>query len=114
MRVRTTLGAAAGAAALLLALPTSASAADGDFSYVYTDSAGERQTQTLEDPPNEECITLAEAASNDVKAAHTPRNDTDAKATVYSEPNCQGRHFELRPEGGHASERLEVRSVVFS
>lgn len=49
-----------------------------------------------------------------VQPAHTPKNYTSSVATVFAGPNCTGDYFSLRPNGGHASDRLKVRSVVFA
>ncbi|MGA5702014.1 hypothetical protein [Peterkaempfera bronchialis] len=114
MRLRNTLAAATGAFALVLTLPTSASAATGELTYVFIDSHGARQTGVLIDPPSRECITIPEAADEARLPAHSPVNSTDATATVFSGIGCQGDYFTLRPQGGRASERLKVRSVVFS
>ncbi|MFJ9849017.1 hypothetical protein [Streptomyces sp. NPDC101150] len=45
--------------------------------------------------------------------AHSPRNYTDATAVVFTGPDCTGNDFSLRPHGGHGSERLKLRSVLF-
>ncbi|MFD8543383.1 hypothetical protein [Streptomyces sp. NPDC059649] len=98
-----------------MALPASAAgAATGPFSYVYDDAAGEPRVGLLADPPSLECITLPEVADPAVPPAHTPRNYTASTATVFAGADCTGDYFSLRPNGGHASERLKVRSVVFS
>ncbi|MEU0282896.1 hypothetical protein [Streptomyces sp. NPDC006195] len=114
MRLRTTLAAAAaaGALALLVSVPGSASAADGEFTYVYTDIAGKPRVGGVVDPGNWVCVTLPEAAGEYVPPAHTPRNHTTATAVVFTGPDCDGDAYTLRP-GGSASERLTLRSVVF-
>ncbi|WP_406450522.1 hypothetical protein OG782_13155 [Streptomyces sp. NBC_00876] len=115
MRFRTTAAAALGALALIVSLPGSASAADGHFTYEYTAFDGSKQTGFLFDPPSRECITLPEVADpGSSYPADTPWNHTDATATVFTGPDCDGAYFTLRPFGGHASERLKLRSVVFS
>ncbi|MFJ3586111.1 hypothetical protein ACIPPS_28335 [Streptomyces sp. NPDC090127] len=59
------------------------------------------------------CVALPEVADPDTSApAHSPRNGTDAPAVVFTESDCTGDSFTLRP-GGQASERLKVRSVLF-
>ncbi|MEV7866071.1 hypothetical protein AB0P17_08195 [Streptomyces sp. NPDC088124] len=113
MRLRTTLAAAVGALTLLVALPGQASAAEGTFSYVYTDIAGEPRPGELVDPESRVCITIPQAAGEYVPPAHSPRNRTNSTATVFTGPECDGDHYSLRP-GGSASERLKLRSVVFS
>lgn len=115
MRLRTTAAAALGALALIVSLPGSASAADGDFTYTYTTSHGYRQTVALLDPPSRECVTLPGLADPDSsEPADTPWNNTGSTATVFTGPDCDGAHYTLRPDGGHASSRLKLRSVVFS
>ncbi|MFG3256758.1 hypothetical protein [Streptomyces sp. NPDC048172] len=114
MRLRTTVGTGLGAVALALALAAPAAAATGTFSYLYESHMGP-QIGVLEDPPSRECLTLPEAADPiDQPPAHTPRNRTDATAAVFSGPDCTGAHFSMRPFTGYGTERLKVRSVVFS
>ncbi|MGW7367143.1 hypothetical protein ACWGI8_27840 [Streptomyces sp. NPDC054841] len=114
MRLRHSTAAALGALVLVLTLPTPAGAATGSFSYVYSGLDGRPQQAALTDPPSGECITLPEVADPSSSApASTPRNDTDAVAVVFTEPDCTGHSFPLRPYGGHASDRLKLRSVVF-
>ncbi|MGH3310226.1 MAG: hypothetical protein ACRDP3_06530 [Streptomyces sp.] len=114
MPLRHVLGAAAGALVLAISLPGSASAAQGEFTYVYNDSSGTPQAGQLTDPPSGVCLTLPEVASDWTTPAHTPRNFTGSTATVFAGTDCSGPYFSLRPHVGHASERLKVRSVVFS
>ncbi|MEV7525205.1 hypothetical protein [Streptomyces sp. NPDC091371] len=115
MRLRNAAVAACGAFTLLLAVPTSASAATGRFQYTVTGLDGSPLRVVLEDPPGEECITLPEVADpSSSTPAHSPRNRTDAVATVFTEPDCTGDFFTLRPVTGYGSERLKMRSVVFS
>ncbi|MFC8080325.1 hypothetical protein ACFUN8_32890 [Streptomyces sp. NPDC057307] len=114
MRLRTSVAATVGALALVITLPTSAGAAQGDFTYQHVNRAGVAQMSGLMDPQSRECITLPEVSHERSAPAHSPRNNTDATATVFAGVDCEGPHFSLRPNGGHASERLQVRSVVFS
>ncbi|GGJ78593.1 hypothetical protein GCM10011583_07720 [Streptomyces camponoticapitis] len=114
MRLRTSVAAAVGALALVIALPASAGAAQGDFTYQHYTETGISQTSALVDPQSRECITLPEVQDETTAPAHSPRNNTDATATVFAGADCEGPYFTLRPNGGHASERLLVRSVVFS
>ncbi|GAB7032058.1 hypothetical protein AB0G35_33970 [Streptomyces sp. NPDC021749] len=114
-RAGTVVATAFGSLALAVALPaSSAGAATGPFSYVYNDASGAQHLGLLVDPPSLECITLPEVADRDVPPAHTPRNYTSSTATVFAGADCTGDYFSLRANGGHASERLKVRSVVFS
>ncbi|UZJ30321.1 hypothetical protein [Streptomyces endophytica] len=111
----TVVATAVGALALATLLPaSSAGAATGPFSYVYDDGTGAPRLGLLADPPSRECLTLPEVADPAVAPAHTPRNYTASTATVFAGADCTGDYFNLRPNGGHASERLKVRSVVFS
>jgi hypothetical protein len=114
MRLRSTLAAALGAATLVLALPASAQAAEGHFSYVFHDWSGGSRIGVLDAPPSRECITLPETVDPYAPPADSPRNDTDATAVVFSGVDCTGDSYSLRPFGGHASERLKLRSVLFS
>ncbi|MEV0438043.1 hypothetical protein AB0I84_16790 [Streptomyces spectabilis] len=115
MRFRTALAAAAGALTLIVTLPTSASAAVGEFQYTYIGIDGTPRIAVLADPESGQCHTLPEVADPDSSSpAHSPRNRTDATATVFTEPDCEGDWFSLRPHTGYGSERLKLRSVVFS
>lgn len=113
MRLRSTATAVAvGAFALALGLPASANAAEGDFSY-RVPSAGGEELYSIGNPPSGQCITLPEAGQDYLPPAHSPRNFTDSRAVVFAGAGCEGPHFGLRPFGGHGSEYLKVRSVLF-
>lgn len=114
MRLRTSVAATVGALALVVTLPTSAGAAQGQFTYQHVNRVGVAETSGLLNPQSRECLTLPEVDNARTAPAHSPRNDTNATATVFAGVDCEGPHFSLRPNGGHASERLKVRSVVFS
>ncbi|QNS08259.1 hypothetical protein [Streptomyces xanthii] len=115
MRLRTTLAAALGALTLTLALPASASAADGDFSYTYVDPDGRPQRATLHDPASPGCVTLPEVADpGSSEPAFAPHNDTDEWVMVFTEPDCTGDSWTLRPNGRPAGDRLKLRSVFFT
>ncbi|QCX81792.1 hypothetical protein C9F11_41060 [Streptomyces sp. YIM 121038] len=114
MRFRTALAAAAGALALIVTLPASATAADGQFQYTYSGLDGRPQVAVIDDPESWKCVTLPEVADPDSSSpAHSPRNRTDAYAEVFTEPDCTGDSFTLRPRTGYGSERLKLRSVIF-
>jgi hypothetical protein len=100
--------------ALCVSLPGSARAATGQFTYVYNDQKGAPQTGHLNDPPSKECINLPEVADHTAQPASTPKNFTDATATVFSGIDCDGDHFILRPHGGSGTVKVKLRSVVFS
>ncbi|AZM88361.1 MULTISPECIES: hypothetical protein [Streptomyces] len=115
MRLRRASIAALGALTLLLAVPQSASAAVGEFQYTFIGLDGRPHIRILLEPESRECITLPEVADpNASEPAHSPRNRTNATATVFTEPECEGDFFSLRPIVGRGSERLKLRSVVFS
>ncbi|MER7734973.1 hypothetical protein ABTX80_29170 [Streptomyces erythrochromogenes] len=115
MRLRHAAVAAFGAFTLLLTVPTSASAATGEFQYTVTGLDGRPLRVVLEDPRSEQCITLPEVADPGASSpAHSPRNRTTSTATVFTEPGCEGDFFTLRPVTGYGSARLQLRSVVFS
>jgi hypothetical protein len=113
--IKRVLTALLGTATLLLAVPGSASAAEGDFTYTYVTAGGDMGTVTLNDPASEECITLPEAAIEYTQPpAHSPKNRTDATAVVFTNADCSGDWFPLGPFTGGGSERLKLRSVTFS
>ncbi|WP_441248481.1 hypothetical protein [Kitasatospora sp. McL0602] len=114
MRLRNAVLAASAALALAVSLPASAMAASGEFRYSYLDSDGYEQPGMLFYPPSGECIDLPGAESDDLAPAYAPKNGTRSTATVFLAADCVGDvYFTLRP-GGSASDRLKVRSVVFS
>ncbi|MEU6393029.1 hypothetical protein [Streptomyces sp. NPDC046939] len=108
------LSVAAGAALLMIAVPGSATAAGGQFRYSYTTADGYEATGFLTNPASEQCINLAPAASEPGAAARAPKNHTDATATVFLGTDCEGDTYYTLPPGKGASDRLLVRSVVFS
>ncbi|GAQ57695.1 hypothetical protein a10_07567 [Streptomyces acidiscabies] len=113
MRMRTALAATVGALALIVTVPTSASAADGVFLYVYSGLDGSPQVAALGNPASRECITLPEVAnpSSSSPARHA-YNDTDSTAVIFEGPGCTGSPTALVPHSG--GERTEFRSVLFS
>ncbi|WP_327710264.1 hypothetical protein OG912_18105 [Streptomyces sp. NBC_00464] len=114
MRLRSAMAASAGALLLLLATPGSALAAEGQFRYTYMTSDGYEAVGFLNDPDGGTCINLQGPGSEPGSAAYAPKNRTDATATVFLDEDCSGgAYYTLRPGGG-ASDRLLVRSVVFS
>ncbi|MFF5446011.1 hypothetical protein [Streptomyces sp. NPDC012888] len=113
MRIRHTLGAAAGAALLVLALPTSAGAAEGTFTYEYRSEDRAMQSGQLSDPPSEVCITLDEANDpSEVPPAHSAVNGTDETATVFAAPDCTGPYTDIEADE-EGSTQLTFRSVIF-
>lgn len=106
--------AAAGALMLVLAVPGSAWAATGQFRYSYQTADGYDAVGFINNPPSRTCIDIQGAGSDGTSAAYAPKNLTDATATVFLERGCAGDvYYSLRPGAG-ASDRLLVRSVVFS
>ncbi|WP_329019885.1 hypothetical protein [Streptomyces sp. NBC_00690] len=116
MRPRTSAAAVAlGALALVVPLASPASAAEGDFHYRYTGLNGQPQPGVLVDPPSQRCVVIPEAANpGSSSPAFGPRNDTGSVAIVYTEPDCTGQSFRLRPHGEQTTDRLQLRSVIFS
>ncbi|MEU9379197.1 hypothetical protein AB0D94_36340 [Streptomyces sp. NPDC048255] len=113
MRLRSAVTAVLGAGLLLVAVPASASAATGQFRYSYVTVEGNEVSGFLNDPPSGECVALPGVGQENPEPGHSPRNRTDAWATVFADTNCEGAFFHLRPYTGGASERLKVRSVIF-
>ncbi|WP_318200111.1 hypothetical protein [Streptomyces sp. SCL15-4] len=107
-------GAAVSAAVLLVAVPGSAAAATGQFRYSYTTSDGYEAVGFLNDPASGRCINLTPPASEPGSASRAPKNHTDATATVFLDTDCEGESYYVLPPGRGASDRLLVRSVVFS
>ncbi|MFF1375374.1 hypothetical protein [Streptomyces sp. NPDC058308] len=115
MRLRHSLTAALGALTLVVALPTSAGAATGDFSYKFVGLDGSPRSATLHDPQSPACAALPEVADPDASGpAFAPHNDTDTWVRVFTEPDCTGDSWMLRPHGRPATDRLELRSVRFT
>ncbi|WP_342671224.1 hypothetical protein, partial [Streptomyces lushanensis] len=107
------LVAAGGALALLASIPGSASAAQGEFGYVFTGMNGGPTAGMLVNPGSRECVTLPEVAGEYVPPAHSPRNGTFSTATVFAGPDCDGE-FHILPPGGSAGSGVLIRSVAFS
>lgn len=115
MRLRHAALAAFGALSLVLTIPTSASAAVGEFQYSFVGLDGRTHTGILLDPTSGECINLHEVADPDASSpAHSPRNRTTSTATVFTDVDCEGDHFTLRPLTGRGTAQLKLRSVAFS
>lgn len=114
MRIRNAFLAVISAVALCFTIPATASAAEGEFTYRYYDENEELQIGTLVDPPSGECVEIPEIADWDVDAFR-PRNNTDSTAVVFLDDDCKSdSYFSLRPYGGRGSDRLLLRSVIFS
>lgn len=113
MRLRSALTAVLGAGLLLVTVPAPASAATGLFHYSYVTVEGYEASGFLRNPPDGQCVTLPGVDRDNPEPGHSPKNRTDAWATVFTGPDCEGDSFRLRPLTGGASERLKVRSVLF-
>ncbi|MCK2242614.1 MULTISPECIES: hypothetical protein [unclassified Crossiella] len=113
MRLRAALLAVASVCALGLAVPGTASAAEGDFTYRYYEE-GEIQSGALVDPPSGECVEIPEVADFEDVYAFRPHNKTRSTVTMFKESDCEGdAYYTLKP-GGKATDRLKLRSVSFS
>ncbi|MFD7236401.1 hypothetical protein ACFWAT_13985 [Streptomyces syringium] len=115
-RPRALAFAAACALTFLLATPGSASAALGDFFYTYTDADGVEQRQKVTDPdiPNRQCHNVKEAEDPaTTKPAHSPVNETDTNAYVFSDIDCDGTAQVLALGGGRGGVNLKFRSFLF-
>ncbi|MEV6700994.1 hypothetical protein AB0M68_28145 [Streptomyces sp. NPDC051453] len=115
MRRRSTVAASLAAFALALALPASAQAATGDFSYKFVGLDGRPQSVTLHELPSRQCVTLPEVADpSSSEPAFAPHNDTDEWALVFTGPDCEGDSWTLRPHGRPTTDALKLRSVFFT
>ena len=115
MRRSSTVAASLAAFALALALPASAQAAGGDFSYRFVGLDGRPQSVTLHELPSRQCVTLPEVADAGAsEPAFAPHNDTDEWAMVFTGPDCEGDSWTLRPHGRQASDQLKLRSVFLT
>ncbi|GAA2730836.1 hypothetical protein [Streptomyces nogalater] len=112
--VTAAVGAACSAVVLLLAVPGSASAATGQFRYTYTTAEGYDAVGFLNNPAGGRCVNLPTPAAAPGAVSRAPKNRTDATATVFLDADCEGDTYYTLPPGAGASDRLLVRSVVFS
>ncbi|WP_181796312.1 hypothetical protein [Streptomyces sp. WELS2] len=107
-------GAACSALVLLLTAPGPASAATGQFRYTYTTDEGYDAVGFLNNPPSGRCVDLPTPAAEPGTVSRAPKNLTNSTATVFLDAGCEGgTYYTLRPGAG-ASDRLLLRSVVFS
>lgn len=113
MRLRHAVAAAGAAFALALTLPGSSYAYGESFVYHYSNGDYRVQQSQLADPPSATCINLPEVEYKPGTYAFGPQNDTDSTVTVFRDENCDGEFYTLKP-GGKASNRLLMKSVVFS
>ncbi|WP_158882927.1 hypothetical protein [Amycolatopsis anabasis] len=114
MRLRTAFLALASAFALVCTVSGTAFATEGEFIYRYYNKDGNLAVGGLVDPPSGKCIEIPEVAAFHNAYAFRPRNNTHSSATMFKDSDCEGdAYFTLKP-GGKASDRLKLRSVVFS
>ncbi|MET9359408.1 hypothetical protein ABZX93_00650 [Streptomyces sp. NPDC006632] len=114
MRLRSSLAAAVGALALAVTLPaSSAGAATGQFVFTY-ERDGKTIEDKLHDPRARFCINLDEVSKPGTTPAHSPRNRTNSRATVYPEIDCEGEGVGLKALSGKAGPEVKVRSVIFN
>ncbi|WP_438295761.1 hypothetical protein [Streptomyces sp. HUAS TT7] len=86
MRLRRTVTAVFGALALAVAMPTSAHATTGTFSYVSPESGG----LDITNPTNGECRLLLQGAISAV-------NSTNATAVLFTDQGCAQRQTTMAP-----------------
>ncbi|MEW1908417.1 hypothetical protein AB0442_08155 [Kitasatospora sp. NPDC085895] len=108
MRLRNSLLAAAGALLITLAVPSSASAATGDFLY----KVGPGIPAGIADPESGQCVNLFGATED--HPAFAPENLTDSTATVFLDFDCSGDTYFVMNPGKKLGDRLKLRSVIFS
>ncbi|MET9361870.1 hypothetical protein ABZX93_13240 [Streptomyces sp. NPDC006632] len=114
MRLRHALVSFCGALALTATLGAPAHAAVGDFTYTYVGLDGRPHEGGMSNPEDIVCITIQEAADPDVsEPAFAPHNRTNMSAMVFTEPDCTGDSWTLKPHGKPATDRLKLRSVAF-
>ncbi|GHH11390.1 hypothetical protein [Streptomyces rubradiris] len=112
--VTAAVGAACSAFVLLLTAPGAASAATGQFRYTYTTDEGYDAVGFLNNPASRQCVNLPTSGAGSGTVSRAPKNLTNSTATVFLDADCEGdTYYTLRPGAG-ASERLLLRSVVFS
>jgi len=110
MRLRATVAAALGAAGMLLALPGSALAAHGEFSYSVQHRGQVYQT-SISDPVGHDCHRLNLPVDSPAYRVH---NGTNATAVVFLDSNCATDTFYTLAPGQTAPAGVLVRSVIFS
>ncbi|MET9604716.1 hypothetical protein ABZZ17_06560 [Streptomyces sp. NPDC006512] len=113
MKLRSTVAAALGALTLVLALPGSAVAATGEFSYKYVTDLGHEEVIVLTDPHSGKCINLRAVGDDKLLPGYAPHNRTDTPVVVYRGASCTGAEWRLRANGNPTRDDLLVRSVRF-
>ncbi|WP_372346932.1 hypothetical protein [Streptomyces sp. KL116D] len=107
MRLRTTVPPPR-RAGLAIALPTSASAATGDFSYRVRGHGREPQSVTLHDPAGWLHPRGRGRRPGLLRTGLRTHNDTDEWVMVFTEPDCTGDSWTLRPHGNPTTENPQT------
>ncbi len=68
--------------------------------YDYMTAEGFEASGFLNSPPNGQCLNLPGAGEDNPQPARSPKNRTDAWATVFTGTGCGGDSFSLRPHTG--------------
>ncbi|MFE3875567.1 hypothetical protein ACFXPX_14340 [Kitasatospora sp. NPDC059146] len=110
MRLRNAGVAALGALTLLLAVPSPANAAAGEFIYK-TGLLGGKEA-SLPDPQSSICINLD--GTSELEPGFSPRNYTDATATVFADTDCNGDVYYVMNPGKKLGPLVRIRSVIFA
>jgi hypothetical protein len=113
MRAFTAILAAAGSLALAASLSTPAHAATGVFTYSYKDQLGQQHTGKIINSPSRKCVNLPVSLGSQAVSGFAPVNGTNATVIMFTHVGCEGQHYSLKP-GGKASDRLLLRSIVFT
>ncbi|MEU8463946.1 hypothetical protein [Streptomyces sp. NPDC029003] len=108
MRLHQTLGAATGALLMVLTLPTTAQAAQGEFLY----RTSTHREAGIHNPESGTCINLPGTGEN--TPGHSPKNHTNATATLFLEADCSGDTYFVVEPGHSLNRRAKFRSIVFS
>ncbi|MFI9185064.1 hypothetical protein ACIGXG_22905 [Streptomyces goshikiensis] len=92
---------------LVLAVPQTAHAAHGKFTFQY-DVAGHTRTAALRDPADGACLDVTGSVGASGRAAFA-RNLTDGPATLYMSIDCEDDGVALPPGGSHDKPFKTVR-----
>ncbi|MFF1909203.1 hypothetical protein [Kitasatospora sp. NPDC058218] len=107
MRIRNTVVAATGALLLVLAVPTSSTAATGDFLY----KVGSGTPAGIADPTSGECINLP--GTTEEAPGFAPDNTTTSSVKAFLDFDCNGDTFYVMDPGKKLGDDTKIRSVVF-
>ncbi|MCX4546100.1 hypothetical protein [Streptomyces sp. NBC_01565] len=95
------------AALLVLAVPQSADAARGKFTFRY-EVGGHARTGALHNPPDGACIDATGVLGGSGRAG-SARNTTDRTATLYMSIDCEDDGTVLAPGATHPKQFKTVR-----